>query len=502
MIKWANKYTGILLFLLIVLAFFVADGWHIINFPPTSIHQWRQADCVAYALNYYKKNSAFLQPSFYNLVVSGGRSVSEIPVFYYAAAKLYHLFGIHFWVLRGLTFLSYLAGIFYLLGCTRFFIKHPLIAVLPVIILATTPYYYFYALNVLPNVPAISFSFGGLYYMLRYENTDAKKYLVISTLFFILSVLLKPTDGGLIWLAYLCVVAKDFVFKKRRDQKVIPIIISALLIGACLYIWYKYANWYNAVNNNELNLLGIYPIWDMPKADILYTIGWRMRDDWGPGYQHPIIMCFMVLLGIIYIIKWKQLDSFLKFFTLFLILGSISYSVLWFKAFADLDYYQLINVIAPTFLFITVLKWYIDKVSFRLSKTVFYLVSGVLILSVVVSIAHNAGFQYKRYNDVASTYKKRYFYEIGPYLRSIGISENDTVISIKDISPNITLTALRNPGYSSFFYWDLVTIQKHKLNGAKYLIVSDTEYFHLKAYAPYMTKQIGQFHDIYIYDLR
>ncbi len=502
MIQWANKYPQVLLLLLILLAFFVADGWHVINYPPSSIHQWRQADCVAYTMNYFTKNSPLLQPSFYNLVVDEGRSISEIPVFYYIAAKLFHIFGVHFWVLRGLTFLSYLVGMFYLLGCTKHFIKNSVAAVLPVIILATTPYFYYYALNVLPNVPGIALSFGGLYYLLRYENTSLKKYLLASTIFFIFSVLLKPTDGGLLWLAYLGVGAKDVVFCKRRDRRIIPILIGSVVIGLCLVGWYKYANWYNAVNHNTLNLLGIYPIWDMSKTDILYTIGWRMKDNWGPGYQHPVIMCFMVLLGIIYIVKWKSLDSFLKFFTLFLILGSFSYTVLWFKAFADLDYYQLINVIAPTFLFITVLNWYVEKVAAKLPKAAVYIVSSLLVLMVVISVAHNMAEQHRRYTDTELTYKQRSMFESGTYLRKIGISTSDTIISIPDITPNVTLVAFGNPGYTSFFDDIGITLSHFKDHGAKYLIVNDTGYLHNKLFMPYMTKPIGKTDDIYVFDLR
>lgn len=502
MIQWANKNPRVVLTLLILLAFLVADGWHVIDYPPTSIHQWRQGDCMAYALNYFRKNTGLLTPSFFNLVVDDGRSISEIPILYYLAAKLYHVFGVHFWVLRGLTFLCYLVGLYYLYNCIRLWIKEPMAGISPVMILATTPYFYFYALNFLPNVPAIGLSFGGLYYLLMYEQTSLRKHLVFSTLFFIMSVLLKPTDGGILWLAYAGVVGKDIVFNKRRDKRVLPIIISSAIIALSLVVWYKYANWYNAVNHNTLNLLGFYPIWDMTEVDIRYTIGWRMWDMWASSYQHRVMMSLLAIMLVVYAIKWKYLHPFLKFFTLFLIIGSTAYTILWFKAFSVLDYYQLINVIAPTFVFITLLEYYYRVIAVKIDVKGSYAVATGLWLLVGLSIYHNYEVQYKRNTDPEDTYKKRSMFELQPCLRQMGISAQDTIISIPDITPNVTLVAFGNPGYTSFFGDDGITLSHFKGHGARYLLVNDSTYLSNKLFTPYMTKPMGKCGDVYIFDLR
>jgi len=108
-----------ILIVALAIIFLVSDGLHVINYPPRSIHQWRQSDCAAYAKTYYQKNSGLFSPSTYNLAGKDGRTVSEFPIIYFVAAKLFHIFGFHYWILRGLTFLCYIIGLFYLLTCIQ-----------------------------------------------------------------------------------------------------------------------------------------------------------------------------------------------------------------------------------------------------------------------------------------------------------------------------------------------------------------------------------------------
>ena len=58
-------------------------------------------------------------------------------------------------------------------------------------------------------------------------------------------------------------------------------------------------------------------------------------------------------LFILYFILWWWLDKFLRLLTLFLFIGLGIYAVLWYKAFTDHDYYQLIYVVPFVFLVIT-----------------------------------------------------------------------------------------------------------------------------------------------------
>jgi hypothetical protein len=503
MLNWARNNTGILLLLLIMIAFFLADGIHVIDYPPRSVHQWRQSDCVAYSRNYYYRNLGLFTPSYYNLVSKDGRSVSEFPIIYYAAGKLYHIFGVHYWILRGLTFCCYLIGLLYLFKIAKLWLKEPILQLFTVIVIATTPFYYYYALNTLPNVPAISFSFAGLYFMIRYQQSNNKYHLVIATLFFILSSLLKPTDGGLIWLAYAGVIGTNFLLKKQKDRISGNIFISVAIILISVCVWYIYATWYNAVNNNVLNLLGIFPIWDMTYREIFYVIVRRVMGLWLSSYQYLYILLLLLPLLVIYIVKWGALHRFLRIFSLYLISGAAIYNILWFNAFGDHDYYQLINVIPPVFLFITIAEYFERILLAKIKRKTWYFIEVALLFAMFASILHNKDLQHYRYTKPVFIYAPTTVYQVTPYLRKIGVAATDTVVSVPDPSPNITLTAFGNLGYTP----ELRAIGVHNVDfcrqhGAKYMIITDSNYIHNPAYQPYTSKMIGKYKGIFIYDIR
>jgi 4-amino-4-deoxy-L-arabinose transferase-like glycosyltransferase len=499
--KGRNAY--ILLLLLLALMFVLANGMHVINYPPRAVHQWRQSDGLAYAQNYYSKNLPFFKPAFYNLVSTGARSISELPILYYVSAQLYRIFGFHYWVLRGLSFLIYLCGLVFLLKTIRIYVKDALLSVFPVIILASTPYFYYYALNTLPNVPAISLSFVGLYYCLRYMEKGSARYWVFSFLCLFVSSLLKPTDGGLLWVALGAVYFFYYLQGRNRSKRSLGLFLAFALLCIAIYAWYKYASWYNAINNNVLNLLGVYPIWTMDALDIRLTINERILNLWLDSYQHIAILIAVVPLLLLYFIKWKQLQPFLRSLFLFILLGTVAYNILWFKAYGDHDYYQLVNVIMPTFLCITMAEYYERVLMPRASAKVRWAIQAVLLLAIFTSLLHNRFLQNYRFSNPTFVYINPNVYTAQPFLKQVGISELDTIVSVPDPTPNISLTAFWRMGYTAnLFGENNFTIAHCKEMGARYMIITDSNYIHNKNFEPYTGKLLGVYKGIYAYDLR
>jgi len=504
MFRWTSMNQRVLLLLVILVAFVFADGLEVIKYPPLSLHQWRQSDCVSYAKTYYQRNSGFFEPRNFNLLGKDGRVASEFPVIYYIQAKLALIFGFQYWLLRGVNFLIYLTGLIYLFNCIKFWIKDPLLAMVPVLILATTPYYFYYGVNYLPNVPAICFSFIGLYYILRYEEGGLKslKYLAASTVCFTLATLLKPPDGGLVWLAYLSYSLINVFVGKRKIKDLFPLIICSAIIAICLISWYEYAIWYDHNNLNIINLIGILPIWDMDKTKIVTVFTDRICKFWFSIYQHPYILSFLAFLFIVYIIKWRSCNGFLRLFTLFLLIGTFIYCILWYKTFEAHDYYQLIFVIPATFISITVFEFYSNKIAGKLNRIVRYFMVFLLLSMAGLSIYNNRIRQEERYATADFNYKLINIYEAAPFLRKVGITPSDIIISVPDFSPNITLEAFGNPGYTTLFQVDSYTHDHFINKGAKYLIISDSNDLHNPLYTPYTSKFLGGFKGIYVFDLR
>jgi Dolichyl-phosphate-mannose-protein mannosyltransferase len=482
----------------------VANSWKIFDSPPHSIHQWRQSDCAAYVKTFYRTGASVFNPATYNLAGKEGRVVSEFPILYYIAAKIQHLVGEHYWVIRGLTFLCYLLGLYALLACVKRWVSDPIYAVFPIVLLAASPYYYYYAVNFLPNVPAISFSFVGLYYYLLYEDTKKLAHLIWGTLFFTLATALKPTDGGILWIAYLLTWAVQYAvkfYKKVEKPQFFPMMISAIFILLTILGWVKYVNWYNDLNGNHQNLIGTFPLWEMADNLIRYTI-LRINTEWHVHFHQKYIFEALKVSFLAYLLLWWWLDKFLRLMTLFLFIGLGIYAVLWFKAFTDHDYYQLIYVVPFVFLVITLMEYFGRVVSSKLPKYGRWASYGILISVLVLGIYHNKKIQHGRYTNPIFENTNPVLFEIEPYLRSIGIKTTDKVVSVPDNSPNISLNAMNQYGYTEIFNDDRYNIHTFKEQGAAYLIVNDTSYLKNPLYQPFTKKKIGEYKGIMIFDIR
>ncbi len=503
MLTWANKNPGYILILLIAISFFYANGMKVIDYPPKSIHQWRQSDCLAYAKNYYQKQDGFFLPSTYNLAGNDGRVVSEFPIIYYIAGKLFHVFGVHYLILRGLTFICFLLGLYYLYRSMKLFMQPSLAMIYPVLILAGTPFYYYYALNYLPNVPALSFGFAGLYYLLSFARSERYGQLIYATLFLVLATALKPTDGGILWAAYLGVVFFQALQRKISMKVFMGNIACAVVVVACIYGWYRFGVGYNNWNGNHQNLQSIYPIWHMKEIDVYWVWRERILDFWATAYQQRLVLYMLVVFVVIYIGRLRQLNPTLRLLTFISFLGTIAYDILWYKAFSDHDYYQMVNVIPCVLLMITILEWYSNRMVPKLGKYAQSGITAALLGLGFISIQHNKNMQNERYTKPEFQYANPDIYKVEPYLRQLGIRPTDAIVSVPDPSPNITLAAYGTQGYTESFNDDHFNINFFRKQGAKYLIINDSSYIHKPLYAPHTTKLIGRFgSNLFIYDLR
>jgi hypothetical protein len=368
---------------------------------------------------------------------------------------------------------------------------------------ASSPFYYYYALNFLPNVPAIALSFAGLYYFLVYERTGGRKNIIAATVLIILSTALKPPDGGLIWLAFggttiLRTIMGDTW--KEQGRRVLAIVLSSLLIVACVYAWYRFDNWYNDQNLNHQNLIGIYSIFGIPYSTIRYIVNDRIADFWLTVYHSTYMLWLLGAMLLVYLLRWRALDPFLRLFTLLAIAGTLVYMLLWFQAFADHDYYQLIFVVAPAFVCVTVLEYYERRVMPLAGNFKRLLVSLVLLMGVLTGIVHNANIQDERYSAKYMSYNMHMF-ELRPYLEKWGIKKNDVVVCVPDRSPNISLMAIWHQGYTECFS-NTLNIEGFRQLGAKYLVISDSSYLHKPSCERYTTKPVGSYGGINVYDIR
>lgn len=496
-----QKKEQLLLFFLMLMILSYTASWEVFSYPPRSVHQWRQSDCAAYVKTYYREGRSLLQPATFNLAGKEGKVISEFPVLYYIAAKLGYIFGEHYWIIRGLTFLSYLLGLGALLKISLDRVPNRLLAFTPVLLLATSPYYYYYAINFLPNVPAIAISLIGLCFMLQFEKSRKNIDMILSTVFIIMATALKPTDGGMLWLAYLSarLVLRAIGPANYRSATLRPLLIASAFIIACIVAWTRYVNWYNDLNGNHQNLIGIYPIWSMDKDLIRYTAN-RILLEWSNVFQQKIVILFWLAGGLLYMLRWKRLDPLFKWLSLFLCMGTLAYMVLWFKAFTDHDYYQLVYVLPAVFVMITALEYTARTWS---SRSIFTKIAyPAFLIMIVISIYHNRNIQQERYSKPDYVYGNPAIFELEPYLAKMGIPSTAAVVCVPDKSPNISLNAINHYGYTEEFNGENYNIRTFQRQGAAYLIISDSSYLEKELYKPFLSKPLGRYKGIYVFDIR
>ena len=94
------------------------------------------------------------------------------------------------------------------------------------------------------------------------------------------------------------------------------------------------------------------------------------------------------------------------------------------------------------------------------------------------------------------------FREISPYLRSIGINKNDRVISLSDVSINISLYLMNQKGWTNYgINMDTNKIKEKIDLGGKYLFIYNDDNLKDQRLKSFINNKIGEFKGIKIYAL-
>ncbi len=492
------------LFIIIALVFIFNNTQKTIFFKPTSVHMWRQTDCASYALNYYQNHNSFFNPQVMSRNPDEGFTVSEFPIIYYFTGKLYEWLGFHDYYIRIIDFLLFIAGLIYIFLISSLYIKNKILQLVPVIFTLSSPYIFYYAANFLPDVPAMCFAFAGLYHFLLFLKNDSKIHLSISVIFFTLATLLK-ISAAILFIAciiyYLLVIYRRIklehdLITKSRLFTLLLFFISALIV----YGWIYFAKNYNVAHHYSGNLLDFFGIWDADKQEIK-DVFFRFIHSWIWDIFSIPTLSFFIAAFIYFFIKRKHLPQEIYVISIFAFLGVHIYSIGWYKAFFHHDYY-MINIFCFPILFILCFCILIEKLHFvnLIQKYVLLTLIGV---SLAWGIKHSAQIQNYRYTDLQFKYMPDAVYEIGPYLRSIGIKKQEFVISATDPSPNMSLYLMNCIGRTECYYND-ETINDFKILGAKYFIAHDTANIIVPVLKDYCRKEIpfANYKGVLIYKLK
>jgi hypothetical protein len=476
--------------------------------PAQSIHLWRQCDCLSIAMNYYQDNNPFHEPAVHNLGGDGtGKTVSECPVIYYSIAMLWKVFGYHEFIFRLFVLLLFFVGLYAIFKIFEFTFKDSIVSMICALFLFTSPTLVYYANNFLMDMPAFSLAIIGLYFFFRFEQSQANKYLYLSAFFFAIAGLLKISS----LLSFMAIIGlfvlELFNVRLHPDRKVFnyPPKQAAVFLGVILVqiVWYTYAHSYNSHHNSGNFLIGILPIWEMSREEIRTTLN-AISEHIKLDYFRRETQVVFVLMFILILAYYKKINKIALILTIMTSVGFLAYILLFFKPLKEHDYYTInLFILVPIilFAFLSLLK---NKFNIIYTSLVFRII-------LIAFLIHNVDFARRRISDRYNpegwqnkyyTTNIRSFREIPAYLRSLGIKEEDKVISLSDNSINISLYLMNQKGWSNYgINTDTVRIRQKINQGAEYLFISDAKTYEVQSIKPFLTNKIGRFSNIDIYKL-
>lgn len=501
-------YNGLLLAMVIVL-FFANYYSKTLFFPPCANHQWRQADCLSIAKNYYEEGMHFFQPKIHYQGPEEGKAVSELPILNYTAASLWKVFGEHEFIYRLMEYLLYILSIFVLFNTIGVYLGSWLLAFFSVSILLTSPLLTYYSLNFLADVPALSISIIALCLFYRFYHNQRNYLFYLALILGTLAVLMKASALIPLCLIYLFSVLDitnlNRIVKTKAlfTGKWLPLTMLAASL-LTIVLWYRWALAYNYDDTNNIFLLTILPIWDMEEADILAVFKVLVGDLFPVFLSKPMLTLLFILVFYV-LARFKNLSNFFRIAFLLSFGYFIIYILFFFKVFSVHDYYLTNLMIFPVITFMSAIEL-LRKSDFHRTNKVFLVL--FLIFSFALNTLNAAG-QYRlkmidkdnmiKWNpfvhkedikgaeylfwDYSRSIKK--IESFRPVLKSHGIKRDEKVVVVPDQSFNIALYFLDQKGYGiarDHFEHDSLIIDHFRKKNVKYFIMMDTTMKQLPAY--------------------
>lgn len=529
-----SVYRWIFLALLMGIALYYNFG-DIGQLRPAGNHIWRQCDCVSLALGYYQGDMNFFSPVMNNLQSDGcttGLTTGEFPILYYAVAVLWKIFGYHEAIYKMLVLLIAFAGLYSLYRMLEDLLKDSLWAMLFSLLMFTSPIIVFYSVNFLTNIPAFSFNLIALYFFYLFIKKDRNRLLWISMIFFALAGLIKVS--ALISLAviiFLYITEALHIIRYRKEKPVFskPLkqILPFLMVIIVMAAWYYYAWWFNHKHGGKYTFNHIWPIWEQEPEKIAQI--WK---DFTAYMTRQIFSIFtliatgLMLLTIIVLTALRKIPWQILLLLFVLIFGVAAYFLLWYAAFNVHDYYMIEMMIFFVVVF-TAFAYYMksrfprfmNHWAFRIAMLALLVYGGLYTRNnlqmrlfwnqanektyLCYTSNHENGLWWYNWD-----YNKKFiepFYTIEAYNRSLGIQQEDKVVSLPDGSINISLVLMNQRGWNGFgapFLGPAERMQKMKELGARYLFISDPELYNQEYLKPYISKKLGSYMGVDIYDIQ
>lgn len=506
------NYSFLFIIIVLIVAYYYNYG-DILQKRPQSVHHWRQTDCASIALNYYKHGMHFFQPEVMFQISDGGTSgytVGECPVFYYFIAILWKIFGYSDYIYRLVNMVIFFSGLFALHRITLKLTKDLFWSVVVPLILFVSPVVAYYANNFIMDTTSISLVFLGWLAYINYFEKKKIGLFYLAILLFTMAGLIKVSSLMSVIALIAIYALKTLNIGSRSISDFFKINTKIALGFVCMFgtifLWYLFSNHYNKQHHaftedgSPYFSAQTFPIWNLSKRDIIDILK-EIKNIWLGDYYHTSVMYLFGLLFLFAIIFFKRTNTVIRTMNVFLFVGVCLFVVLWFYAFGQHDYYIINLLIFPVFLLILFLE-YLSRKEISFFSTL--ILKSVFVIFLLFNIHYTKGKLTDRYFGWQNEFPRyKDLHTITPYLREIGVNENDKVISLPDPATCYSLYLMNQPGWSATnFSYESSQVEKYISLGAKYLIISDPEIKNKPGLQSFLNNPVGEYGSVSIYKLQ
>lgn len=507
-----KAYSLIFIVCLLGIAYYY-DYWTILHYRPQSIHHWRQTDCASIALNFYQHGMNFFKPEVMFQISDGGTSgytVGECPLLYYFIAILWKVFGYSDFIYRLANTSIFFIGLFAFHRLLLRITKDAFWSICLPLTLFVSPVVAYYANNYLTDTTSLALILIGWNFFFDYYQQKNNRAFYVAIFFFTIAGLIKVSSLISVMALIGVFVFKTLNIRSGAISEQFKLNIKRTLAFATLFAfvigWNVFSAYYNKLHRAHTEdgtpyFSGqTYPIWSLKKESIIDILK-EVKNYWLPQYYNISMMVFWSLLAIALLVWFRRVSVFFRTITLLIFLGIVMFSLLWFYAFGQHDYYIINLLILPVFILLSLLDYLFVYQQKLMNLMVLKVAFTLFIIFNVEYAAEKLKERYFGWQNEYPAYKD--IHTITPYLREIGIKPEDKVICLPDGATCYTLYLMNQPGWSGTnFKNDSMQVKKYMKLGAKYLILSDAEPLSRACLQPFMKNKIGEYGAATVYKLQ
>ncbi len=446
---WIDKNDSKIFLLLLLLVFWLLGVFEFIQLEPVSLHFMRQTDSLAF-VDFFKRNGYdFLQPGGWYLGDSEGKAAGEFPILYFLTAVISNIGIPNHIVLRTLTLTLVTVGFFHLFRLLKLIFEDTITSLSFAFLFLSSTVLLFYALNFLPDAAALGLSLSGYYFGVKARKTKQNLYYRYAILAFAFAGLLKITFlihpiaffSSLFFIEFWYARNIQAGLAIHYKEKVLFLISIFFVI-----VWYAYASIYNKQYQSEVFLTTFIPIWEFNR-ELILRVWLAIHHDWFSSYYYNTTFHVLFSLIVIGFFIRNKFDPFYRLFLVFLVLGSLTYVILFYSQFLDHDYYML--NIAPLFFLLVIFSY--KKITERFPKIFKHFTIKILFAVLpILSLSYSSNKLAERFNNSLSFFEKNIepLKGINVILDQKYVSKNAKFLICSEETRNGAFNQIKRPGWN------------------------------------------------------